>query len=277
MNFLDKYNKDDVFFRGLLIGLLNSLNNQITYFQTDKEGKVKEIFIPFFASLAGDESFLQDHYLSYEDCDGNPAFAEGNYDVIPRGIIEYNSTRINTTSSTNKYVRATYEKELPIVNGGAEVKAYSSYMVPIPLEATCTLKIKVDTIIDAFKIQARTIEVLFKNYVYYFEYDGFRIPVQVSLPDIVPEKTPNQFNFTYGSSQGEGLMLTTSVNIETYLPQKDMATERFRGNLMQAGIKAQTTVGNTTDDSGKTILKGIDIVLSSKTVLPDNMVQNNIQ
>ena len=26
-------------------------------------------------------------------------------------------------------------------------------------------------------------------------------------------------------------------SIETYLPDKDLTTERFRGNLMQAGIK----------------------------------------
>jgi hypothetical protein len=276
MDFLENFNKDEVFFRGLIIGLLSSLNRKITYYQTNSAGVIEEIAIPFFASLAGDESFLQDFYLNYGDCDGNPLFAEGNYDVVPRGIIEYTGTRINTASSTNKYVRATYEKELPEVSGGAKTQAYSAYMVPIPLDATFNLKIKVDTAIDALKIQARVIEVLFKNFVYFFEYTGFRIPVQVSLPDTLPEKQPNQFNFSYGTTRGEGITLSLAVNAETYLPQIDPLTERFRGNLMQGGIRMKVDVGVVPPDNS-TILHGIDVVLSDKTILPSGSIQNNLQ
>jgi hypothetical protein len=259
MNFLDKFNSDDIFFRGMIIGMLKSLNEKITYFQTTSAGKIQEIYIPFFYSLAGDESFLQDFYLNYGDCDGNPAFAEGNYDVIPRGILEYSTSRINTASSTNKYVRGTYEKEIMQDTGGSEMRAYSAYLTPIPLEASFNLKIKVDTNTDAMKIQARVIEVLFKNFVYYFEYNGFRVPVQVSLPDQVAEKTPNQFTFSYGSTRGEGITLSLTVNAETYLPQIDVSTERFRGNLMQGGIRVITEIGVVPPDNS-TILQGFDVL-----------------
>lgn len=264
MNFLDKFNSDDIFFRGLIIGLLRSMNEKITYFQTSSSGKIQEIYIPFFYSLAGDESFLQDFYLNYGDCDGNPAFAEGNYDVIPRGIIEYTGSRITTSSSTNKYVRGTYEKEIPQESGGSEIKAYSAYLSPIPIDATFALKIKVDTATDALKIQARTIEVLFKNFIYYFQYNGFRVPVQVSLPDQIPDKNPNQFSFSYGSTRGEGITLSLSVNVETYLPQIDTTSIRFRGNLMQGGIKVKTELGVVPADNS-TILQGIQ-TLSENTI-----------
>ncbi len=276
MDFLENFNKDEVFFRGMIIGLLSSLNNKVTYYQANSAGTIEEIAIPFFASLAGDESFLQDFYLNYGDCDGKPLFAEGNYDVVPRGIIEYTGARINTASSTNKYVRATYEKELPNANGGAKTQAYSAYMVPIPLDTTFNLKIKVDTIVDALKIQARVIEVLFKNFVYFFEYAGFRIPVQVSLPDTLPDKQPNQFNYSYGTTRGEGITLTLVINAETYLPQIDPLTERFRGNLMQGGIRLKVEVGVVPEDRSN-ILHGIDVVLSDKTVLPNGSAQNNLQ
>lgn len=264
MNFLDKFNSDDIFFRGLIIGLLKSLNEKITYFQTTSGGKIQEIYIPFFYSLAGDESFLQDFYLNYGDCDGNPVFAEGNYDVIPRGVIEYSGSRINTSSSTNKYVRGTYEKEIPQTTGGSEIKAYSAYLTPIPIDATFTMRIKVDTTTDAMKIQARVIEVLFKNFIYHFEYNGFRVPVQVSLSDQVPEKTPNQFNFSYGSTRGEGITLSLNINAETYLPQIDTTTERFRGNLMQGGIKVKFELGTVPPDNSA-ILNGIQ-TLSENTI-----------
>jgi|688.fasta_scaffold86877_4 hypothetical protein len=256
MNFLDKFNSDDVFFRGLIIGMLKSLNEKITFYQTTSSGKIQEVYIPFFYSLAGDESFLQDFYLNYGDCDGNPLFAEGNYDVVPRGILEYQSSRITTSSSTNKYVRGTYEKEIVQESGGSEIKAYSAYLTPIPIDATFTLKIKVDTATDALKIQARTIEVLFKNFIYYFEYNGFRVPVQASLSDQVPDKTPNTFNFSYGSTRGEGITLSINVNAETYLPQLDLTSERFRGNLMQAGIKLKTDIGIVPEDNSS-ILKSV--------------------
>jgi hypothetical protein len=144
------------------------------------------------------------------------------------------------------------------------MRAYSAYLTPIPIESTFNLKIKVDTNTDAMKIQARVIEVLFKNFVYYFEHNGFRIPVQVSLPDQLPEKTPNQFNFSYGSTRGEGITLSISVNTETYLPQIDTSTERFRGNLMQGGIRVKTELGVVPPDNS-TILKGID-TLSENTI-----------
>jgi hypothetical protein len=36
MNFLEKYNTDDVFFRGIILGLLTELNQIITYEQIQK-------------------------------------------------------------------------------------------------------------------------------------------------------------------------------------------------------------------------------------------------
>jgi hypothetical protein len=149
-------------------------------------------------------------------------------------------------------------------SGGSEMKAYSAYLSPIPIDASFNLKIKVDTSTDALKIQARVIEVLFKNFIYYFEYNGFRIPVQVSLPDQIPEKTPNQFLFSYGSTRGEGITLTLSVNAETYLPQLDLTSERFRGNLMQGGIRVKTEFGTVPEDNS-TILQGFQVV-SEKTI-----------
>lgn len=264
MNFLEKFNTDDVYFRGFIIGLLKNFNDKITYFQTGSDQIKREVFIPFFYSMAGDEPFLQDFYLSYEDCDGKPAFAEGNYDVVPRGIIEYQTARVNTASSTNKFVRATYTKEVQN-EGGSEMKAFSAYMNPIPLEITANIKIKVDTTLDAFKVQQRAMQILYRNFVYYFEFEGFRVPVQVGLPD-APLDRQNQFQFSYGSTRGEGITLSFNVSCETYLPQIDIQTERFRGNLMQGGIRIKVEFGNVPDDNS-TILKGIGIVASDGNIL----------
>jgi hypothetical protein len=257
MNFLEKFNTDDVFFRGVIIGILSKLNETITYNQVGSDGIPRTVYIPFFYSKAGDESFLQDFYLSYEDCDGKPAFAEGNYDVIPRGVLEISTSRIDTSSATTKFVRGSYSKEIE-KEEGSEMVTYSSYLNPIPISISMNCKIKVDTHLDAFKVQQSTLEILYKRFVYYFGYKGVRIPVQVSLSDTTGEKQPNNFSFGYGTQRGEGITLSFSMELETYLPQFDLTTERFRGNLMQGGIRVNVEFGKAPEDNS-TIIKGLGV------------------
>jgi hypothetical protein len=257
MDFLEKFNTDDVFFRGVILGLLSKLNETITYIQIGSDQQKKIVYIPFFYSMVGDEPFLQDFYLSYEDCDGNPAFAEGNYDVVPRGVIEMGSISIATSSSTTKFVRGSYVKDIE-KESGTEMKTYSSYINPVPLGIQINAKIKADTTLDAFKIQQGVIEILYKRFVYYFDYKGFRIPVQVSLSDSLPDKQPNNFQMSYGSQRGEGVTLSFTMDLETYLPQLDLTTERFRGNLMQSGIKLNVELGKVPLDKS-TIIQGLGI------------------
>lgn len=257
MDFLEKYNTDDVFFRGVILGLLSKLNETITYTQINSNQEKTLIYIPFFYSMVGDEPFLQDFYLSYEDCDGKPAFAEGNYDVVPRGILEMGNIRIDTASATTKFVRGSYTKEIE-KETGSEMKTYSSYFNPIPLGIQISAKIKADTTIDAFKIQQSVLEILYKRFIYYFNYKGFRIPVQVSLPDAPPDKQPNNFTMSYGSQRGEAITLSFSMELETYLPELDLTTERFRGNLMQGGIRLNVELGTAPPDNS-TIIQGLGI------------------
>lgn len=257
MDYLEKFNTDDVFFRGVIIGLLSKLNEVITYTQTENDQVRRTVYIPFFYSMVGDEPFLQDFYLSYSDCDGKPAFAEGNYDVIPRGILEFTSVNIDSSAATTKFVRASYVKE-NVKEEGSEMVTYSSYMNPIPLRISVSAKIKADTTLDAFKIQQSTLEILYKRFVYYFNYNNFRVPVQVTLPDSPPDKQPNNFLMSYGSQRGEAITLSFSMELETYLPQLDLTTERFRGNLMQGGVKLNVEFGKTPSDNS-TIINGLGI------------------
>jgi hypothetical protein len=50
-----------------------------------------------------------------------------------------------------------------------------------------------------------------------------------------------QLEFTYQSNP-QYIDFTFSVVMETYFPEKDLATEKFRGNLMQAGIRMEEIV-----------------------------------
>ena len=239
--FLEKYNTDDVFLRGVIMGLIRSFNDKLTYIQVNDKQEVLEVFVPFFYSMTGDESFLQDFFIEYKECLTDKPIAEGNYDVLPRGIVTMQSSEINTGSLGNKFTRMTYSKE----SLEGEMKTYSSYTNSVPLNLSFNVAMKVDTMLDAFKIYQSVISTFYKTYTYSFEYQGFRIPVQVGFPESY--EINKQLEFSYASN--DYIQFNFSVAMETYFPEKDLSTERFRGNLMQAGIKMNEVISKKSIDS----------------------------
>ncbi len=237
--FLEKYNTDEVFLRGLITSLLRSLNDKLRYIQINDQQEVLEVFIPFYYSMTGDESFLQDFFIIYQNCKTDKPLAEGNYDVLPRGIVSYQGSEINVSGLGNKFTRMTYTKE----DLKGEMRAFSSMTNAIPLNVTFNVQMKIDTVLDSFKIYQSVIQTFYKTYPFSFEYEGFRIPAQVGFPESYENN--KQFEFSYQSE--EYVQFGFSIQVETYLPEKDITTERFRGNLMQAGIRMEQKI------SGKTI------------------------
>lgn len=237
--FLEKYNVDEVFLRGIIVGLLRNLNERVTYTQINQQQQILQVYIPFFYSMSGDETFLQDFYLDYLDCDGQSPFAEGNYDVIPRGIITLTGVNIETASLTSGFVRATYNVE----DLQGQMKAYSAYTTSIPLSMTFDVKLRADTLLDTFKIFQAVIQTFYKVFSFSVEFGGMRVPVQVGFPE--QYQNDKQLEFSYQNTQ-KWIETTFSVAVETYYPQKDLETERFRGNLMQAGIRLKVSTNETT-------------------------------
>ena len=85
---------------------------------------------------------------------------------------------------------------------------------------------------------------------YSVEYGGMRIPVQVGFPEQYPND--KQIEFSYGSTQ-KWIETKFGVTVETYFPQKNLATERFRGNLMQAGIRLQMNIDEVISPEDKSL------------------------
>lgn len=233
--FLEKYNTDEVFLRSLIASLLRSFNEKLKYRQVNDQQQILEIFVPFFYSLTGDEPFLQDAFMHYRNCETDLLLAEGNYDVVPRGIVSIGTTEINTQSLGNKYVRTSYAVET--VKG--EMKTFSSYTNSVPLNVNFDVSIKVDTLLDAFKIYQAVVTTFYKTYPFSFEFEGYRVPAQVGFPESY--EMTKQLEFTYLSNP-QLIEFRFSVAVETYFPERDLTTERFRGNLMQAGIKMEEVV-----------------------------------
>ena len=223
-NFLHKYNTDNVHSRAVIVGLVNLLNTRVNYTNILSDTNIDIVTVPFFYSMTGDERFLQDYFMEWNDC-VHPKIADGNYDVIPRGITTLTGNTINTTAMTHRFVRGSYVRE---VNG--QLQSFNAFLNSIPLSMTFDVQIETDTNLDAFKIQQSIIETFYKTQVYSVSYKGFRVPCQVGFPeDYGLEKT---FEFTYQAESK--ILIKFALAVETYLPVTDPTTERQNSNRISS-------------------------------------------
>lgn len=225
--FNEKFNKDEVLYRNIIVGLLNVLNRRIVYNQVIGPDEIKEVSVPFFYFMYNDERFMQDFYqLNGQECDG-PTFAEGNIDPVPRGVINMSSLTINSAALTSKFVRGTYNKE---VDG--TIKAFSAFLNPIPLTILFDVEIICATFTESAKILQTTIDTFYKVVIYAVDFNGLRVPCQVGFSQDYTIEKPTTFSY------GEDNKITTkfTLEMETYQPVFDKPSERFRGNVMDHGI-----------------------------------------
>ena len=164
--------------------------------------------------------------------------------MLPRGIVSLQSSEIDVQNLTNKFSRMSYSRET--LTG--EMKTFSSFTNSVPLNLTFNVALKTDTLLDAFKLYQSVITAFYKTYPFSFEYEGFRIPCQIGFPESY--EMNKQLEFAYANAQ-KYIEFTFSVVVETYFPEKDLSTEKFRGNLMQAGIRMEEIVNKKSLDNGK--------------------------
>jgi hypothetical protein len=246
-------NSDDLLYRNIIIGLLAFLEGKvlIKYQISNTEYKLKPV--PFFFTNTGDEKFVQDFYIY-----GDTTKAEGNYDSVPRGIVNFNGLSILTGNFTNKFVRGTYNKEVPGQNSGT-VKAFSATINSIPIVLTYSVEIIVDSLTESMKIIEKVIETFYKVNIYNMDFKGLMVPCQLVFSDT--QNIEKNLSISYGDDNK--IFVKFDLDLFTHHPIMDLQTERFRGNIMSGGI------GNVvTDVPGIGKIAGIKIVPGE---LPDGI------
>jgi hypothetical protein len=236
MAFLDRYNTDDVHLRAVLVGLIDLLNKNVVIEHVISDTESKRTPVPFYPAMGNDERFMQDFYMYYsKDCDTE--YAEGNYDPIPRGVVQLSTFTIDSASLTNKFVRGTFNRQ-----EDGQVKAYSDYVNVIPMRITYDVQIIAGSLLEAFKIVQEFIATFYKAATFQVSYKGFKVPCQVGFAQDYTIERPTEF--TYGDDKK--ITVTFPIEMETYQPvvgdpfsmraKKASSTEMFRGNTMHRGI-----------------------------------------
>jgi len=244
MSLYHKYNNENILTRAVLAGLLDVLNNQIKYEQVWDDDDVETVQVPWFYNQSGDERFNQDFYTHYAEC-MPPRPVDGNFDMVPRGIVTYAGSSISSQRITSRYVQGRYVKE---VDGRLET--YVSYLYSIPLNIRINCELIVDRQITALKIEQAIREVFYKNITFYVYYKGMRVGNTVGFPDdITTEK-----NINYSFESDNKIRVLFDLEIETYQPVFDPTTE------MKATSRVKTVNYNLYPVPEKSAINEISVI-----------------
>lgn len=252
-----KYNSDDSVIRHIIIGLLADLNNKVFFYrQLDADNRVS-IDVPFYYSITGDDQFLRDNFLfstpSGPDCHPDNTFADGNYDVVPRGVVNMTSLSIDTGKLVNKRNTGTYTK----MNAEGAMEGYSADFEMIPITLSVDIEILVSSTLDAFKITESIIKKLYKSNHFNVEVGHlneatYRLTSYYAMPDDFDIQRPLEFTF----EDKDKYKITFPIEINSFLPAFEWDTERHAGNRMYV-IDAKLVP--STDSNANSSIQGFKI------------------
>jgi len=231
-----KYNSDDSIIRHLIIGLLSDLNNKIWFQRQVSADSRVDIDVPFYYSITGDDQFLRDNFLfttpSGEDCYPDPGFADGNYDVVPRGVASLTGISIDSSKLVNKRIMGNYTR----LDAEGSMQAFSSEFEMIPITLTLDVEVLVSSMLDSLKVSEMIIKRLYKsNYfnveVGHLDEGTYRLSSYYSLPDDYTVENPIDFSF----DDKEKYKINFPIEVNSFIPSFSNTPDGNAGSSTNSG------------------------------------------
>ena len=170
-----EFNKDNTILRYLVVGMLAELSKKVYYYNQVDEDTLKKIEVPFFYSISGNERFLLDNFMFDAEKEGK---AIGDYEVVPRGIIQMNSMSINSDEQTNKFTRAEFVREWDGV-----LKTFSLMTNFLPVTVGFGVTIICSNNLEMLKVTEAIMSKLYKGTLFNVDLGMFRVNASMSVPE----------------------------------------------------------------------------------------------
>lgn len=201
-----EYNKDNVVLRYIIVATLAELKSQVYYYNLVDNKRVK-IEIPFYYSTTGEERFLQDNFL-YDTVDQGKAI--GDYEVVPRGVLQMQGFSINTDEMTNKYTNAKYS--ILCKDGIVRTLIAETNFIPITLNFDVT--IVVTNMLEMLKVSETLMSKLYKNDMFYVDLGMCTMMSSISIPEDFTEEKPFEFQVDTKKEYN----ITFSIEVKSFIP-----------------------------------------------------------
>jgi hypothetical protein len=224
-----KFNKDDSVIRHVIVGLLADLNSKLSFFRQVSNDERVEIDVPFFYAVSGDENFMKDNFLFSNvnglGCDPDGDFADGNYDKVPRGIVNLTSFAVDPSKLVNKRNMGNYM----MMNEEGLMEGYVAEFEMIPCSIGVDIEILVSSQLDLFKVTEAIVKKMYKANFYHvdaghLEEGTYRISSEYMMPDDYSQERPIEYSFDDKANH----KVTFSLEINSFIPSFDFEEDTYR-------------------------------------------------
>lgn len=205
----EKYNKDDVFTRSMIVSLLAELNKKIVYYNRLDDGGVERVGVPCLYSITGgnSERFLKDEFY-YDALEQGKAF--GDYERVPRCMVNLSGLTINSEEQTNKYNHTKVVREC---RGKLRTLYLNVEWIPITLNFDC--KVICMNNIELFKITESIISRIYKNPNYFkVDFGMFNVDACMSVPTDYSHEIPTEF----GLNEKKEFSFSFAIEMKSFIP-----------------------------------------------------------
>lgn len=201
-----EYNKDNTILRYLVVSMLAELSKKVYYYNQIDEDTLKKIEVPFFYSISGNERFLMDNFMFTAEENGK---AIGDYEVVPRGMIQMNSMSIDSSAQTNKFVRAEFVREW---QGVLKTFSLETNFLPITMGFGVTLVCSNN--LEMLKVTESIMSKLYKGTTFSCDLGMMRVQASVS----VPEDYSQDRLFEWGLNDKKEFQVTFDIELKSFMP-----------------------------------------------------------
>lgn len=236
-----EFNKDNNVLRYITVALLAELRDKIYFYNQIDEDSIKKINVPFFYSVTGNERFLLDNFLYDAESNGK---AIGDYEVVPRGILQLTSLSIDSSEQTNKFTRGEFVREFD-----GKLKTYSLETNYLPVSLSYNVTVVCSNNLEMLKTTESIISKLYKSTL--FNVDLGMMRVQASMA--VPESYQQDKLFEFSLDDKKEFQVTFDIEVKSFIPV-------FENGIILPEISALTkqSIINNPDADGVGMLRTVD-------------------
>jgi hypothetical protein len=201
-----EFNKDNTILRYVIVATLAELRDKVFYYNKINEDTLQKINVPFYYSVTGNERFLMDNFVYDAIADGK---AIGDYEVVPRGVLQLSSLSIDSGNQTNKFVRGEFVKDVC-----GKLRTFSLETNFLPLNITFGVTVVCSNNLEMLKVTESILSKLYKTTMYSVDLGMFRVQASMGVPDDYNQDKLFEFSF----SDKKEFNVTFDIDVKSFVP-----------------------------------------------------------
>ena len=196
--------------RYIIVALLAELRNRVYIYQRDVneagENVLTKVEVPFMYSVTGSERFLKDEFQYDAETNGK---AIGDYERVPRGVLQLESIGIDSASQMNKFVQTKFTHE---VNG--ELRTFYMRCCFLPLNVSFSCNFVCSNQLEMLKLTESLMSKLYAANIFYVDLGVMTIQSSYTLPTDFQQQRTTEF----GLNEKKEYTVTCNIEVKSFMP-----------------------------------------------------------